>query len=257
MLNFSDILSFYPKRLHAFKENILKEYLQHKILDIIFSTNYAKHLVFLGGTSLRIVHGSFRFSEDLDFDNLSLTQSDFKEISMAIRYQLELDGYTIQIKNVLKDAFHCYIRFLDILFHTNLSEHKEEKLLIQIDAEPQGYKYTPDKYLLNKFGLFRYINVTPINLLLAQKICAIFTRKREKGRDFFDVVYLMSKTEPDFRFLKLKLGINSKRELIDRLKEKTEDLNLKILARDIEPFLFDPSQKDRVLYFKEWLNTLS
>lgn len=256
MLNFSDILTFYPKRLHAFKENILKEYLQHKILDIIFSTNYAQRLVFLGGTSLRIVHNSSRFSEDLDFDNLGLTQSDFKEISEVIRYQLELDGYTIQIKNVFKGAFHCYIRFPGLLFSANLSGHKEEKILIQLDAEPQGYKYTPDKYLLNKFGLFRYLNVPPIELLLAQKICAIFTRKREKGRDFFDVVYLMSKTEPDFRFLKFKLNIDSKRELINRLKEKTENLNLKILARDIEPFLFDPSQKDRVLYFKEWLNTL-
>lgn len=256
MLNFSDILSFYPKRLHAFKENILKEYLQHKVLDIIFSTNYAQRLVFLGGTSLRIVHNSTRFSEDLDFDNLGLTQSDFKEISEAIRYQLELDGYTIQIRNVFKGAFHCYIRFPGLLFHANLSGHKEEKVLIQLDAEPQGYKYIPNKYLLNKFGLFRYINVTPIDLLLAQKICAIFTRKREKGRDFFDVVYLMSKTEPDFKFLKLKLDIDSKRELIDKLKEKTEALNLKILAKDIEPFLFDPSQQDRVLYFKEWLNTL-
>lgn len=256
MLNFDDILSSYPKRLRAFKENILKEYLQLKILDIIFSTKYAQGLVFLGGTSIRIIHNSPRFSEDLDFDNLGLTQSNFRQISQIIKLQLELDGYTIQIKNVFKGAFHCYIKFPGILFQTNLSGHKEERILIRLDTEPQRYKYTPDKYLLNKFGLFRYLNVTPASLLLAQKICAIFTRKREKGRDFFDVVYLMAKTEPDFKFLKLKLKIDSKEELIERLKRKSKNLNFQILAKDIEPFLFDPGQKNRVLQFKDWLNTL-
>jgi hypothetical protein len=29
MLNFDDILSYYPKHLHGFKDNILKKYLQH------------------------------------------------------------------------------------------------------------------------------------------------------------------------------------------------------------------------------------
>jgi predicted nucleotidyltransferase component of viral defense system len=64
MLNLEDILKTYPQRLHAFKENILKEYLQHKILDILYGSNFADHLVFLGGTSIRIVHQGVRFSED-------------------------------------------------------------------------------------------------------------------------------------------------------------------------------------------------
>jgi predicted nucleotidyltransferase component of viral defense system len=256
MLNFNDILSTYPEKLHAFKTNILKEYLQYKILDIIFSTPYAQKLVFLGGTSIRIIYNSSRFSEDLDFDNLGLTQADFKKISQIIKHQLELDGYTVEIKNVFKGAYHCYIKFPGILFHNNLSGFKEEKILIQLDTEPQKYKYTADKYLLNKFGFFRYLNVTPIDLLLAQKICTIFTRKRTKGRDFFDVVFLMSKTEPDFKLLKLKLNIDSRKKLIARLKQKIKILNFKILAKDIEPFLFDPNQKNRVLHFEKWLNAL-
>jgi len=65
----------------------------------------------------------------------------------------------------------------------------------------------------------------------------------------------MSKTEPDLEFLKKRLDIRSKKELIARLKTRVEELDLKLLARDVEPFLFDPSQKDRVLHFKEWLDT--
>lgn len=256
MLNFEDILNTYPIRLQAFKENILKEYLQYKILNILFSTELASKLVFLGGTAIRIIHNSLRFSEDLDFDNLGLSPSDFTKISKQISYQLNLDGYSVEIKNVIKSTFHCFIKFPGLLYENQLSGFKEEKILIQLDSEPQQYHYIPDRYLLNKFGLFRYINTVPISLLLSQKITAIFTRKREMGRDFFDVAYLMSKTEPDYNYLKIKLNIDSKASLVQKLKEKSEGLNLNALAKDIEPFLFEPTQKDRVLYFKEWLNTL-
>jgi predicted nucleotidyltransferase component of viral defense system len=256
MLNFEDILKVYPIRLHAFKENILKEYLQHKILDILFSNNLASKLVFLGGTAIRIIHNSIRFSEDLDFDNLGLSPSDFTKITQQIKYQLELDGYSIEINNVFRSAFRCSIKFPGLLFENQLSGYKEEKILIRLDSEPQQYTYTPDKYLLNKFGIFRYINAVPIDLLLSQKITAIFTRKREMGRDFFDVVYLMSKTDPDYNYLKYKLNIESKAILIKKLKEKSKKLDFKILAQNIEPFLIEPSQKDRVLYFKQWLDTL-
>ena len=194
MLNLNDILSFYPESLHPFKKNILKEYLQHQILDIIFSSPYANQLIFLGGTAIRITQNSPRFSEDLDFDNLKLTSSDFKKISHLIRQRLELNGYKIEIENVIKGAFHCYIKFPGLLYGTGLSPHQEEKILIQLDTEPQNYKFQPEKFLINKFGLFRYINTTPPAIILSQKICAAFQRRREKGRDFFDISYLMSKT---------------------------------------------------------------
>jgi len=257
MLNFDDILSYYPKHLHSFKDNILKEYLQHKILDILFSTKYSNQLVFLGGTSIRIIHNSTRFSEDLDFDNLGLDQRDFSTICDMIQYRLSLEGYQVEIKNVFnKAAYHCYIKFPGLLYEQRLSGHKEEKILIQLDAEPQKYDYLPDKFILNKFGIFRYLNATPLPLLLSQKICACLYRKRAKGRDFFDVVFLFSKTTPDFIYLRKNAAIKSKQDLIDRLHQKASHLDLKLLAKDIEPFLFDPSQKDSVLYFTDWLNTL-
>lgn len=162
----------------------------------------------------------------------------------------------ISDKKCIQRCFSLLYKIFRYTFSNQFVCTQGGKILIQLDTEPQGYKYTSDKYLLNRFGLFRYIDITHINLLLSQKMCVIFTRKREKGRDFFDVVYLMSKTKPDFKFLKLKFGIESKKELIKGLKEKSKNLNFKILAKDIESFLFEPNQKDRVLYFRDWLNTL-
>lgn len=71
MITLDQILSAYPENLRAFKESVLKEYLQYKILNSIYNSDYANKLAFLGGTALRIVYGSTRFSEDLDFEELA------------------------------------------------------------------------------------------------------------------------------------------------------------------------------------------
>lgn len=256
MLNFNQVLAYYPENIRVFKRNILKEYLQYQILDIIYSTDYSSGLIFLGGTAIRIVHDSMRFSEDLDFDSKGLTIDDFRKISARIKKQLQLHGYTVEVENVFKGAFHCYIKFPGLLYQNNLSGYIEEKIRIQLDAEPQAYDYKPDNYLLNRFGIFRYIKVSPQNLLLSQKIHACLGRKKEKGRDFFDLVFLMGKTNPDYAYLDEKLNIATKQELIAVLKKRSEKFNFKNLARDVEPFLFDESQKNRVLMFKQWLKTV-
>jgi predicted nucleotidyltransferase component of viral defense system len=74
MLGLSEIAKHYPENLRGYQRFIIREYLQYKILQIVFdNTIYANKLCFLGGTCLRLVHGNTRFSEDLDFDNFKLS----------------------------------------------------------------------------------------------------------------------------------------------------------------------------------------
>jgi len=40
------------------------------------------------------------------------------------------------------------------------------------------------------------------------------------------------------------------------LRERVDRIDMKGLAQDVEPFLFDPAQKDRISLFKQWLDTL-
>jgi len=40
------------------------------------------------------------------------------------------------------------------------------------------------------------------------------------------------------------------------MKEKCSKLDFKYLANDVEPFLFDAEQKERVLGFDEEINTI-
>jgi len=256
MLDFENILSEYPPELRGFRKFIFKEYLQYKILSIIFHHKLGRKLSFLGGTALRIVHGNRRFSEDLDFDNFGLKIADFEKIISAVKSELEKEGFLVETRIVSKGAFRCYVKFPEILQRHGLAIAKEEKILIQIDTAAHGVGYEPDAYLLNKFDVFREIRVTPPDIILSQKFFAVFNRKRALGRDFFDIVFLLSKTKPDFKYLKRKLGISSTAELKKKLLQKCRRLDFKALARDVEPFLFDPDGKEKVLRFQKVIEGL-
>ena len=146
MLNLKEIQNQYPEFLRPFKRFILREYLQYKILEIVFNGPFANKLCFLGGTCLRIIHDQQRFSEDLDFDNFNLTVDEFNLISKNIETKLILEGYEVECKEIIKGAFHCYIRFPKILFNEGLTGHLEEKILIQLDTESQDFQFKPETF---------------------------------------------------------------------------------------------------------------
>ena len=256
MLNIHEIEKYYPTNLRSFKRFMLREYLQYKILEIVFDGPFADRLIFLGGTCLRIVHGNQRFSEDLDFDNLHLKKEEFLEITNHIASQLSKQGYEIEIKPITKAAFHCYIKFPGMLFEQGLSGYTEEKILIQLDTEPQEFDYQSDQPILNKFDVFTKIKSTPISLLMSQKCYAILNRPRNKGRDFFDLVYLMGMgIEPNMNYLNQKVNINTKIQLKNRLLKHCQSLNMKDMADDVAPFLFNRQDEKKILLFPEYLET--
>src|SRR3989344_2410913 len=116
MLSLQQISEQYPESLHPFGRALLREYLQYKILEIIFRSKYANKFSFLGGTALRIIYGNTRFSEDLDFDNFNLRDSEFEALSETVRAGLSAEGLSVEISVLGKEAFRCNVRFPDILF---------------------------------------------------------------------------------------------------------------------------------------------
>jgi predicted nucleotidyltransferase component of viral defense system len=252
MLTLSEIEKNYPENLRGFKRFILREYLQYKLLQILFDSEYANELCFLGGTCLRIVHGNTRFSEDLDFDNFTIAEDTFAKVSDVLKKQLEQEGYEVEMKTVFKGAYHCYIRFPEILYKEGLSGYREEKILIQLDTEPQHFNFVPEKYILNRFDVFTQIFITPLNILLAQKFYAVCNRERNKGRDFFDIVFLLSLIDrPDYNYLEFKMGVSNEKQLKERIIEKCKNVNMQDMAKDVQPFLFNPRDIQKVLLFPE------
>ncbi|MFM2401770.1 MAG: hypothetical protein RI950_1287, partial [Bacteroidota bacterium] len=144
-----------------------------------------------------------------------------------------------------------------VLFDLGMSGHSEEKILLQLDTEPQNFDYTPNSYFLNKFDVFTQIFATPLEMLLAQKFYAVLNRPRNKGRDFYDIVFILSKTkEPDYRYLEQKLGINDRNSLLSAIVNHCDQLNMNEMAKDVAPFLFKPQEILQVQEFTNYIRTI-
>ncbi len=253
MLSMSQIEEQYPAELRSFRRALLREYLQYKILEIIFASEYAPKLSFLGGTALRMLYDNTRFSEDLDFDNFNLQEGEFALLSEKVRVGLTAQGLGVEISLAGKEAFRCNVRFPDVLFSSGISPHEDEKILVQIDSLSHGFQYTPDRKILNKFDVFFEIFATPADILLSQKMYAAINRKRAKGRDFFDIVFLLSFVMPNYEYLKLKIGVDTDTALRAKLLEAAAGIDFKELGKDVQNFLFHAADIKKIELFPEFI----
>ncbi len=129
MLTLEQIEKNYPENLRPFKKNLLREYLQYKILEIIFNSEFSTKITFLGGTALRILYDNSRFSEDLDFNNFNLNEKEFLSLTASIKIELEKQGFEVETGNVFKRAYRCKIKLPKILFVNELSPLKKESII--------------------------------------------------------------------------------------------------------------------------------
>jgi predicted nucleotidyltransferase component of viral defense system len=253
MLSMDQILSFYPENLRSFSRNILREYLQFKILEAIFSTETGRRLAFMGGTAIHILHGNPRFSEDLDFDNRGLSMEDFGQIAQTVRRALTREGFEVDLDTHTKEHFRANLKFIGILQYMGISGHREEKLLIHLDAEPQDFSYEPHQAMLHSFDVFCRINVVPLDILLSQKIGCILQRPRPIGRDFHDTLFLWGKTRPNADYLMQKVGIDTPEKLWDALEKQCASIDFKKLSDDLKPFVARASETEKISSFRDFI----
>ena len=245
-----DVIRHNPKK-------VLVEYLQYEILDSIFKQKASRYLSFIGGTAIRIVYNSDRFSEDLDFDNFGLSFPEFEELTNLVIKDMKLKGFEVEFRFVEKGAYHCYIKFPKLLQEYHLDQSPTEKILVRIDTMEKEPIVEPKIETINKFSIFRDILVNPKEIILSQKLITILDRRREKGRDFYDVSFLLGITQPDFTYIKKSLNLD-KDEFIKKVFKRCQLLNFNQLAQDVEPFLVDPTQSARVKNFQNFIkNTFS
>ena len=255
MLDLEQIRTFYPEAMRPFGRGLLREYLQYRILEAIAEQPAASRLRFMGGTCIHLVHGSPRFSEDLNFDNLHISFDAFDAMCEAVRADLAREGYRVECATSRGGAFRADLRFPGLLRQQGLSGHAEEKLSVKIDTAPQDFDYEPESVILSKFDVLLRINVAPVELLLAQKMLCILNRKRPMGRDFFDVAHLIGKTAPNMTFLNAKAGIDGHEALRERLLARWRALDSKALVREVSPFLHRSTDVKRIAMFGELIES--
>jgi len=260
MLNFEQIKNYFPPQIRenpAHNKYILKEYIQLMILNFLSSSKYVKKIAFIGDTNLRLLKGIDRFSEDLDFDCKDFSIEEFVEMSQSVLTFLKRSGIKAETREKQSDkltAFRSRFYFPELLFELGLSAYKEERFLIKIESQNQKFEYTPQMATISGCGFFMSFPVPPDDILCAMKISALLSRA--KGRDFYDVMFLLSQTNPNYDYLAQKQGIHNLMELKIKLEETINKVDLHNKSKDFEHLLFNKENKNRILHFKEFVEKL-
>ncbi len=258
MIALHEIVRQYPKDLQRpeFYDPMVKEYLHHFMLRALFSGKYSGSINFLGGTALRYFYDLKRFSEDLDFDCFNLSREMFLTMTTSVEKELQAIGFHVVIEDKKKYeelmAFRRVFVFPELKYRLGISQQKEAKFFIKIEAEPQHFAYLPDIKYLNGFGISTPVRIVPLNILFSSKIAAALNRK--KDRDFFDVVTLLNFAVPDFNYLEDKCRLTTpaqlKVALLNAAVEKKLDTRK---VYDCDHMMFDKNELQKVRSFSEYI----
>ena len=260
MIDLTYLRSFFPPAIannSRFDRYMLKEYLQLMILDHIATSPYAPQLAFIGGTNLRLIQGIDRFSEDLDFDCKSMDEANFMNMTDSIIRFLRCYNIEVEPRDVANPkltAFRRNLHFPQMLFNMGLSGHRDERLLIKIEAQDQTFVYQPEVVNINKMGFFFNVQMPPMPVLCSMKLSALLGRR--KGRDFYDSLFLLSKTQPDYGYLALKNGISNLNDLKSAMKILQQQVDINQKKRDFQHLLFREENAERITHFFEYISKL-
>jgi len=257
MIDMMYIRGFYPPHIASnavFQKHILKEYVELLALEWITRSEYATKLVFIGGTCLRMVFGIDRFSEDLDFDCKDMREDEFQQMTEKLIVYLRLQGLNAELRtkdSLRLSAYRSNVYFPELLFDLQLTGHREERFLMKIEAQNQQIDYMREMATVKRNAFMFPVAIPPVGVLLSMKLSALLAR--QKGRDFYDVMFLWSRTVPDYAFLGQRVGVESEAQLKAHLREMLGKVNLKEKRRDFEHLLFDSRKSEQILYFDQIL----
>lgn len=260
MIDVNFIKSYFPLQIREntlFDTQMLKEYIQLMILDYLSTTPYVKKLSFIGGTNLRLVKGIDRFSEDLDFDCKDMSKEEFMSMTDDVLTFLCRSGLQAEAKdrdNPKLTAYRRSIHFPQLLFELRLSGHRDQRFLIKVEAQDQGIEYTPVTVNVKGCGFFFPLQVPPDDVLCAMKLSALL--QRAKGRDFYDAMFLLGLTMPNFDFLKQRCNVGSLDEFKSAINDLLSKVDLNVKKKDFEHMLFTRQNSDRILRFKEFVESM-
>ena len=240
------------------KRAILREYLQSKILSIIYQDRISVNLYFAGGTSLRLLRGMDRFSEDLDFDINKSYKNKISGLTAGILGQFKRENIKADLyKNITQRREYYEIRFPDLLNQLKISSERQEKLAIKLDFEYFWQGMEREVVLFNRYGFLTNIVTAPLSQILVQKLYAYPERKQTLGRDIYDVIWLAGhRAKIDEGFAR-KNKINP-RQLLDAAEKKFSDERgkLKSLKNKLRPFLIDEKKINNIDLFTEIIKSL-
>lgn len=189
--------------------NTIREYFQHLFLSYFYQQPLTSDIYFKGGTALRIIYRSPRFSEDLDFS--AAARVSIKELEQTILQTLnkiEKENIIVLLKEAktTSGGYLANIVFAAAGFQATVIQleisFRKKKLIGEVATIASDYvaPYT--------------INGLAQESLVDEKIQALFYRK--KPRDFYDLYFI----------LRSNLLLPSKRDTLAEVLEILQKTNI-------------------------------
>lgn len=172
--------------------NIVREYFQHIFLTELYKLPAAQKLLFKGGTALRIVYGSPRFSEDLDFSLFGVAQNNIKSFVEGLFIHVLSEMAMADIKVELGDkigttsggyfgvATFRMFEYPPVSVEINVSSRNGQNITGEVDS------------VVNNFVPAYTIIHLPQKEIVEEKIFGALL-ERKKPRDFYDIYFMMRK----------------------------------------------------------------
>ncbi len=232
--------------------NLIREYIQAYFLYVIYRKKYYQDIVFTGGTALRFVYRIKRFSEDIDFSlSARVTRIDFNLMMRDIAREFKQAGYAVEIKaKTCLTVNSAFLKFSGIMFETGLSRLKDEKFLIKVEIDSHPPAGGIEAHTMVSTPFMFYMLHYDLKSLFAGKVHALLCREYTKGRDWYDLMWYLSKfkdIEPNYIMLNNAMAQTSKNPtLINQgnwkveIKRVLRTLDWVKVRNDVKRFLEDP-----------------
>lgn len=213
------------KRFQIDTVTICREYLQLVFLDALYQNRQADAVCFKGGTAIRLLLGSLRFSEDLDFDT-TFSKKEIKlligSIEKTINRELP-EAKIIQLysgKHGMRFRIKLDVSFLKFPLSVRLDFTRVNKIKAAVSGMQTEFPVMVSTLVYHQ----------SFENILREKLQASATR--EKGRDLYDIWFLLQR----------KIALDKKLVTKNLLKKIAAFPQTK-LENDLRPFLPEPQRK--------------
>jgi predicted nucleotidyltransferase component of viral defense system len=274
------MIELIQKRLSSYRvngpieeENALKEIVQEIILFALWQADFFENAAFQGGTSLRVLHGLSRFSEDIDFilqePDPAFSWGPYLEKLVEICMEFGIMPEALDKNHMDRNVRSALIKDNSIANQLNLSFVGAQmarglKIKLEIDCNPPAGSVFEYAYL--DFPVDFEVCHQDLSSNFALKTHALLCRPYLKGRDWYDFNwYVARKISPNLVLLQNALfqyGPYKNQDLnidIDwvncALSEKISLIGWKSAAADVERFLKPVEQKSLELWGEKFFLT--
>jgi len=179
-----DALAKVKSKFQTTDLNVRREYIQHLFLSYFYQQEQAQEIYFKGGTALRIVYKSPRFSEDLDFGSTIQSVDEIEKAVIDTLIAIHKEGIETDIIESKKTS-GGYLSLIDFTLGSatvrlRIEASFREKELIGVAEQ-----------VFNDFIPPYNINVLSKEQFIDGKLHALIDR--QKPRDFYDLYFLLQK----------------------------------------------------------------